>query len=268
MIKKKIKNNLFLGFLYQAVYDLYYSAKRISTERVKRKFYYKYFKKWIISRKTTLAYRYGVDTEGVIYPEKLGITSQNIKNAVQYQKCNEELLVRLFNGDRMICENTVFVDLGSGKGLVLMLAAMKPFLKIIGIEFSEKLHFIAMQNLQKFFGLSHEVLCRNVISVYGDAADFPIPDDPVVVFMCNPFGEEVMKMVVSNLVARIQRSFHPVTVIYMVPRQKHVLAGCPLLEDISEDFFSTEMDRRMIEHISVWKGRTGPLVHGTSLGMT
>jgi cyclopropane fatty-acyl-phospholipid synthase-like methyltransferase len=41
----------------------------------------------------------------------------------------------------------VFVDLGSGKGRVILRAATRPFRRVEGVEFSEPLHRVALRNI-------------------------------------------------------------------------------------------------------------------------
>jgi hypothetical protein len=46
--------------------------------------------------------------------------------------------------------NFTFIDFGSGKGRVLLIAAGLPFKAVVGIEFSRELHEIAVQNISRF----------------------------------------------------------------------------------------------------------------------
>ncbi|HAT51468.1 MAG TPA: hypothetical protein DCS88_14225 [Alphaproteobacteria bacterium] len=252
-IREKIKKYPILGWMYCFSVNSFYSIKRIRFKRLRRLFRYKSLVKYLSTRKSTLSYRYGVDTEGYIVPEKLDIKSVHVKHAIQYQKCNESLLTRLLDMDNLSCQDKVFIDLGSGKGLALMLASRKPFARIIGVEFSEKLHVIAKKNITKFNHHCHDIQCRSVHATFGDAAEFSIPDEPVIIFMCNPFGEKVMQLVVGNIETRIRRSPNPLTVIYMIPRQKHVLDACTSLQNISESFFCDEKDSAIAHFFSIWK---------------
>lgn len=253
-VKQIIKNSTSLGWLYEIIYNQYYHIKRTSVRRLKYKLRIKYVIKILKNRKRSLSSLYGVDTEGYIHKEDLGVTGVHIHDSLQYEKSNEELLVRLLSMNNLQYQNRVFVDLGSGKGLVLMFAARLPFVKIIGLEFSEKLNSIANANIVKFGNLCADIRCHDITSICGDAADFHLPDEPVVVYMYNPFGEHVMKKVIKNIEERIRRvPHHPLTVIYLVPRQRHVLDGCPLLKNISDDFFLGEKDPRMAELFCVWE---------------
>src|SRR5262249_59289520 len=73
----------------------------------------------------------------------------------------------------------VFVDLGSGKGRVLLMAAMHPFKRVIGVELSAKLNAIARTNVER---ASHRLRCKEVELVVADATEYELPDDVTVVF--------------------------------------------------------------------------------------
>jgi tRNA1(Val) A37 N6-methylase TrmN6 len=45
-----------------------------------------------------------------------------------------------------------FVDFGSGKGRVLLIASQFPFCQVIGVEFDRRLHAIAQENIRLFDG--------------------------------------------------------------------------------------------------------------------
>jgi SAM-dependent methyltransferase len=89
-----------------------------------------------------------------------------------------------------------FVDMGSGKGRVVLSASTLPFMSVIGVEFSPPLCRIAERNL---------VTCRylprratNIRSVEGDATAFPVPDTPCIYYFYNPFSLEIMKSVIEK----------------------------------------------------------------------
>jgi SAM-dependent methyltransferase len=107
-----------------------------------------------------------------------------------------------------------FVDLGSGKGRVLCIAAQMPFHRVIGIEFAQELHAIAEENIGKLDTRLRR--SREVRSILKDAADFEFPLRPTVVFLFNPFEPTVLAKVLANL----ERSFaakpsHKVVLYYM-----------------------------------------------------
>jgi predicted RNA methylase len=115
----------------------------------------------------------------------------------------------------------VFVDLGSGKGRALMLAAKYGFRKVIGIEFSGALCAVARDNLQKFkqkFSTPSEV---EVIE--SDVTKYQLRDDETVFFMLDPFNAPVLTQVLANIKASVERRPRTIWLIYSVPREQHIV---------------------------------------------
>lgn len=107
-------------------------------------------------------------------------------------------------------EEFTFVDLGSGKGRVLLLAASREFRRLVGVEFAEELHRSAVANL----GAYQDATRRELVSLLSDAGAFQFPLDPLVVHLNNPFREPVMERVIANLDASYRRRPRPVVVVY------------------------------------------------------
>ena len=66
-----------------------------------------------------------------------------------------------------------FVDLGSGKGRVLLMASDYPFQRIVGVEFMADLHRVAQKNITSYS--SDHQRCRQIQAVCADARDFQFP---------------------------------------------------------------------------------------------
>ncbi len=109
----------------------------------------------------------------------------------------------------------VFVDFGSGKGKALMLAAHYPFRRVVGVELWEDLHQVALQNLASFRERTDCV--SQVKSLRMDAADFPLPDEPLVLYFFNPFPEAVLTRVLSNLEQSLARAPRRVYLLFYAP---------------------------------------------------
>ena len=116
-----------------------------------------------------------------------------------------------------------FVDLGSGKGRTLLMASDYPFRRIVGVELLPSLHQIAQQNLRQYRSDSQK--CFALESICADATGFPFPDDPLVIFLFNPFPESGMRKVLGNLEQSLQNHSRPVYVLYHNPLLEHVLSA-------------------------------------------
>ena len=129
---------------------------------------------------------------------------------------------------------TTFIDMGSGKGIALLVASGHPFRKIVGVEFCRDLCRIAERNIAEYRGMRRpknvEVLCM-------DATEYVFPAGPLAVYFFNPFGKPVMERVLKNLAASLRETPRPVTVIcdrlhdrelveqYLNPEKRDVFLG-------------------------------------------
>ena len=97
----------------------------------------------------------------------------------------------------MIFSEFTFVDLGSGKGRVLLMAAPYGFKRIMGVEFMPEWHRIAEENIRKF--AAQYGIASRIESFCMDAREFDFPAGPLVVYLFNPFPEPVLAVVLEKL---------------------------------------------------------------------
>lgn len=114
-----------------------------------------------------------------------------------------------------------FIDIGSGKGRVLLMAADYPFRRVLGIELLPALHRIAQENIQKYKSDSQK--CFMVESMCGDAREFAFPAEPTVLYLFNPLPESGLVKVLANLEQSLQASPRPVYVLYHNPLLESLL---------------------------------------------
>ena len=123
-----------------------------------------------------------------------------------------------------------FIDLGSGKGRTLMMAADYPFRRIVGVELLPALDRIAQGNLDKYQSQSQQ--CHALESICADAADFPFPAEPTLLYLFNPFPESGLRRVLANLEQSLRANPRAVYVLYHNPQLEHILAECSQLRKI------------------------------------
>jgi SAM-dependent methyltransferase len=124
-----------------------------------------------------------------------------------------------------------FVDLGSGKGRVLLMASGFPFKRIIGIEFMPDLHRIAQKNIARYSSVKQQ--CRQIETLCLDARDFQFPLDPLVVYLFNPFSESTFAQVLENLRRSIELVPRPIYIAYRFTEFGNLLAQAAWLEKIA-----------------------------------
>jgi len=124
-----------------------------------------------------------------------------------------------------------FLDLGCGKGRVLLMASDYPFNKIVGVEFMPDLVGAAQKNIAGYSSARQQ--CRQIEAVCLDARDFQFPAKPLVVYLFNPFSEATFAQVLENLRHSVEQSPRPVYVAYRFTEFEGLLAQEPWLEKVA-----------------------------------
>lgn len=174
--------------------------------------------------------KYGSETGGRIPLDRLEIESPNIGEGVQYEPVSELYLRRMLRAVPIEPDTYDFVDLGSGKGRPLLIAAEYPFRRLIGIEFSPELHEIAQRNIARFRARTGST--QQFELHLGDATSFDFPPGPIVLHLFNPFGEPVLRRVLSRLEASLGQAPRNVVVLYFNPLHRRVLDELPFLRRV------------------------------------
>lgn len=111
----------------------------------------------------------------------------------------------------------VFADLGSGKGRVVLQAAMiYPFKRVIGVEIVEDLNAIARANVERNRA---RLRARDVEIVTADVLEWELPEDLTIVYLYNPVVGERFERLVERLAALVNRRQRPLRLIYVKPTQ-------------------------------------------------
>ena len=119
-----------------------------------------------------------------------------------------------------------FIDLGCGKGKPLLIAARKPFRRIIGVDVDPSCLAIAKRNLE---------ICRlsaRVELVAADATEFDLPPGPLLIYLYNPFPGHVLRIVLQRLATRLTTTSDPIALIYMHPRCIELVEGSGLFRKV------------------------------------
>jgi SAM-dependent methyltransferase len=123
-----------------------------------------------------------------------------------------------------------FIDIGSGKGRVLLMAADYPFRRILGVELMPDLHRVAKENIGKYKSDSQQ--CFAVECFLGDASEFIFPTEPTVLYLFNPLPESGLAKMISNLEQSLREHPRPVFVLYHNPLLERVLTQSGTLQKI------------------------------------
>jgi len=141
--------------------------------------------------------KYGVDTSGNFDYSSLTGANKNIHLATGYEAIAVKMFRQIMRCLTISFNQFEFIDFGSGKGRVLILASEYGFKKIIGVEFLPELHQIAAKNVMIYE--RHVRKASNIETICMDATEFPIPVAPLVIFSFNPFTGKVLERVLNNI---------------------------------------------------------------------
>lgn len=108
----------------------------------------------------------------------------------------------------------VFLDVGSGKGRVVLQAARYPYRRVIGVELSPELTAVARANVELN---RHRLKVRDIELVTADIVDYDIPDDVTTVYAFSPLYDDPFRALVEKLADLADRRGSPVTFIYSFP---------------------------------------------------
>lgn len=153
--------------------------------------------------------RHGVETAASVLAHELDTTSPNRRHAIRYEPSSASDFRRLMSKLRVDHAEFTFVDYGSGKGRVLMLAAEYPFKRIVGVEFARSLDRIARANV------ATAGADPRIELVYADAVEFDPPPGPLVLYLFNPFRAPVLEQVLALVRQSLARKPRPVYVVVM-----------------------------------------------------
>lgn len=142
-----------------------------------------------------------------------------------YQPTERELFHQMMDAlvkaARIDFREFTFIDLGSGKGRVLLMASDYPFRRILGVELLPSLHAIAQQNLAEYHSDLQQ--CFAIESVCADATTFPLPEGAVVLFLFNPFSESGLRRALANLERSLNAGTRPLYLLYHNPQLESIV---------------------------------------------
>jgi SAM-dependent methyltransferase len=156
---------------------------------------------------------HGVDTSGDVPAAFLDTTSDNRGRGNQFVPTS----VRSFNYIMKLLPPDLsgfsFVDIGSGKGRTLLLAARYQFQQILGIEYARSLVDVAVQNVASYRG--PPLRCTEIESICADATAVSLPRTALVLYFFNPFEIEIFDRVFARILESYRESPRPILLIYV-----------------------------------------------------
>lgn len=194
-----------------------------------------FWRGWLAEREArAFDVRYGTDTVGAVPVAAMRDVPPDLAaHAVHYEasalpKLRQALgAVARTLGPRL--PSFAFLDVGSGKGLVVMHAARRPFRESVGVEMAPELHAIAERNALRFAAAHPDAAPMRLVR--GDALSCPLPEGPLVAYLYNPFDAGFL----APFAARLEAAARPdreILVAYVNPVHRAIFDGSRRLEPV------------------------------------
>jgi SAM-dependent methyltransferase len=175
---------------------------------------------------------HGVTTEALVFlgeldPEAIG---PSLEFATHYEPTPVAEAEALFDASPLRPEQATFVDVGAGMGRVVLLAARRPFRRVVGIEISPALVEIARDNIASAHGPQRAA--KDVRIVAADAASFAFPRGDLVVYLYNPFRAPVLERMLTNLLAA--NDVREIVLLYHTAVEHETIDGAARFEVVAD----------------------------------
>jgi SAM-dependent methyltransferase len=191
---------------------------------------------WLLTyrpdRDRTFDRRFGTDTSGSVATANLGIVDDATRSqAILYLPSPESVTRWMLKTLRVDYATYSFMDLGCGKGRVLLVASTYPFQRVIGVEISPELSQIARENAARFPARLRKA---DVEVQTIDAATVSFPKTNLLIHMYHPFGSDLTRVVLQRLEESVRETPRQVMVAYLlyddaIEAVDEVFAGFPWL---------------------------------------
>lgn len=179
--------------------------------------------------------KYGIHTTTPIKLRNLTIKSDNRNRGITYNATRVIPLKKLFCKIKsMIPADSVFVDLGCGKGRTLLIASQFGLKKAVGVEFAHELCETAKKNCSIYKAKTAIGTKFQIIEL--DVAEYTVKTNENVFFMFNPFDDVILKKVLNNITSSLKQLNRKALIIYCNPKYGNIIEQHGNFVK-SEDFF-------------------------------
>jgi len=178
--------------------------------------YWKHLREQVNERKI------GIRSGDIISLKELGLEHEERREHYPTQFHHFRRIVRYLGPDS---SEEVFLDYGAGLGRVVILAAMLPFKRVIGIELSPDLARRARENVQR---CRKKLRSGDIEILTVDATAYTVPTDVTTIFFNNPFAGGILADVLRNIRRSHTQRPRPIRVVCNLPH------SCAFYEQIRQ----------------------------------
>ena len=124
---------------------------------------------------------------------------------------------------------TVFLDVGAGKGRAMLLASRYPFLRIEGVELNPGLAAIARRNMGFWQAAPNSEALAPMLLREADASRAPLPVGPTLAYLFHPFEAKILRRFLRHVLASVARTPRPFDLVYVNAEHDSMLDRHPAL---------------------------------------
>lgn len=199
---------------------------------------------------------YHVSTAGDVSWQRLQTGSSSDAYSTNYSPTPPSVVRAIFSRLPEL-QDFSFVDLGCGKGRVLIMATEFSFKSVIGIEKVPALYKTACENARI---VRHDHPERTEIQlVLNEATAIDFPAGNLVVYLFHPFWKPVMESMVRKIEEALKNESRQLWVVYVNPVFYGLLDASPFLVFDSERSFILPPDDERGQQfiVGIWRAQGG-----------
>ena len=161
----------------------------------------------------------GINTHSIVNLDKLTLAGDSSEQNHHYQGASYYILFSLFHKLPPEIKQNPFIDFGCGKGRALFVAEQCGFTNLIGVDIAKELIDDATENLA---GYNLKNKSSQISFLFQDATKYQIPSNASVFYFFNPFGADIMQLVIDNLKQSVKQYPRTMYCLYLNPKYKSV----------------------------------------------
>ncbi|WP_394839414.1 class I SAM-dependent methyltransferase [Pendulispora rubella] len=170
---------------------------------------------------------FGIETTEPVAVTPRDFVDGSHASAIWYFPSLPEVFASVMRTLDVRAEDFTFVDIGCGKGRVLVMAGQWPFRQVLGVEASTAVSRVARKNLGK-------VASRTAMGVItGNALSFEMPPGDLLLYLYNPFSKfEAYVEFLRHLEDSLRREPRRVVLVYVCPVHVKAFDECHFLRPL------------------------------------
>jgi hypothetical protein len=168
---------------------------------------------------------HGTDTSGLIPGKVIALgTGAKVEELTAYYGVAPSILhgvldIWLQRTSPQPIEQTVFLDVGAGKGRAMLLASQFPFLRVEGVELNADLASVAQENIELWADDEHANALAPLALHHADAIKHPLPVEPTLAFLFHPFELPILRRFLKHV--ETSQAAHPKTFDLLYANAEH-----------------------------------------------